>query len=77
MDQGLVIEASRSHLDTSHSVGLLWTSGQPDAEASAWQHATLATDTSIPLARFEPTIVTSQRPQTHAIDRAATGIGGS
>jgi hypothetical protein len=30
----LIIEASRSHLDTPHSVGLLWTSDQPDAETS-------------------------------------------
>jgi len=27
----LVIEASRPHSDTQHSVGLLWTSNQPDA----------------------------------------------
>jgi hypothetical protein len=34
--QGLrVIEASRSHSDTPHSVGLLWTSDQSDAEISA------------------------------------------
>jgi hypothetical protein len=26
----LIIEASRSHSDTAHSVGLLWTSDQPD-----------------------------------------------
>ena len=33
--QGLLIfENSRSHSDTPHSVGLLWTSDQPDAEAS-------------------------------------------
>ena len=30
----LIIEASRSHSDTSHSVGLLWTSDQPVAETS-------------------------------------------
>jgi hypothetical protein len=34
----LVIGASRSHSDTLHSVGLLWTSGQPDAETTTWQH---------------------------------------
>jgi hypothetical protein len=28
----LIIEALRSHSDTPHSVGLLWTSDQPDAE---------------------------------------------
>jgi hypothetical protein len=26
-------------------------------------------------AGFEPTIPASERPQTHALDRAATGIG--
>jgi len=31
--------------------------------------------TSMPLAGFEPTIPTSERAQTHAVDRAATWIG--
>jgi hypothetical protein len=31
--------------------------------------------TSMPPAGFEPTIPASQRPQTHALDHAATGIG--
>jgi hypothetical protein len=30
----LIYEASRSHSGTPHSVGLLWTSDQPDAETS-------------------------------------------
>jgi hypothetical protein len=30
----LIVEASRSHSDTTHSVGLLWTSDQPVAETS-------------------------------------------
>jgi hypothetical protein len=30
----LIIKASRSHLDTPHSVGLLWTSDRPIAETS-------------------------------------------
>jgi len=30
--------------DTPHSVGLLWTSGQPEAETSTWQHTTLTRD---------------------------------
>jgi hypothetical protein len=34
MGQGLIIEVSRSHSDTPHSVGLLWTSDQLDAETS-------------------------------------------
>jgi hypothetical protein len=40
----LIIEASRSHSDTLHSVGLLWTSDQPGAETSTWQHTTLTRD---------------------------------
>jgi hypothetical protein len=40
----LIIEDSQSHSDTPRSVGLLWTSDQPDAETSAWQHTTLSTD---------------------------------
>jgi hypothetical protein len=35
VDQGLlIVEASRSRSDTPQSVGLLWTSNQPDAEIS-------------------------------------------
>ena len=36
----LIVEASRSHSDTPHSVGLLWTSDQRDAEtADNTQHS--------------------------------------
>jgi len=43
--QGLLtVEASRSHSDTLHLVGLLWTSDQPEAETSTCQHKTLTTD---------------------------------
>jgi len=39
--QGLrIIETSRSHSDTPHSVGLLWISDQPHAETSIWHHTT-------------------------------------
>jgi len=41
----LIIVASRSHpLDTSHSVGILWTGDQPVAETSILQHTTLTRD---------------------------------
>ena len=33
-----------THNDTSQSVGFLWTSDQPEAETSTWQHTTLITD---------------------------------
>jgi hypothetical protein len=38
-------------------------------------HNTLNRHTSMPLAGFEPTISASERPQTYALDSAATGIG--
>jgi hypothetical protein len=39
------------------------------------KHITHNRQTSMPLARFEPTISASERPQTHPLDRAATGSG--
>jgi len=43
--QGLLsIEAARSHSDTPHSAGLLWTRDQEDVETSTWQHTTLTRD---------------------------------
>ena len=41
---GLIIEASPSHSGTPHSVGLLWTSDQPDLETSTSKHTTLRRD---------------------------------
>jgi len=69
----LVIDASRSHSNTPNSVGLLLTSDQPNALASSPQHTILATDMR-PVG-FEPTISASERPQTHTLERAGTGIG--
>ena len=62
-----IIEASRSHIDTAHSVGLLWTSDQPAAEISSRQHTTLTRDRHPcpPPAGFEPVIPANERPQTH------------
>ena len=44
----LIIEVSRSHSDTPQSVGLLWTSDQPDTETSTSQHTTLIRDIRSP-----------------------------
>ena len=45
MDKGLLIfEDSRSHSDTPHSVGFLWTSDQLLTKISTCQHTTLTTD---------------------------------
>jgi len=69
VDQGLlIIEALRSHSDTPHSVGLLWTSDQPIAETSTWQHTTFRRDRH-PYPRRD------SNPQTHALDHADNGIG--
>ena len=74
MGQGLLIfEGSRSHSDTPHSVGLLWTSDQLVAITCTSQHTTHNRQTSP--AGLEPTIPTGERPQTYALDRAATGTG--
>jgi hypothetical protein len=43
--QGLLItEALLSHSDTPHSVGLLWTSDQPDAQTSNQQNTIITID---------------------------------
>jgi hypothetical protein len=38
-------------------------------------HNTHKRQTSMPPVVFEPTILVSERPKTHALDRTATGIG--
>jgi hypothetical protein len=37
----LIMQASRSTSDISHSVGLLWTSNQPDTGTSTWQYTSV------------------------------------
>jgi len=72
----LIIRASRSHSDTLHTERILRTNDQPDTETSAWQHTTLTTDrqTDMPPVELGPAVPATERPQTHALDRAATGI---
>ena len=66
----LIVEASRSYSDTPHSVGLLWTSDQPDADSSAWKNKkTHKRQPSIPPPGFGPTIPASEQPQAHAFRR--------
>jgi hypothetical protein len=66
--------SSLSHSNTTHSVGLLWTRDQPNAQTSTWQHTTLATDRhSCPRNKFEPAIPACDRPRTHDLEFAATG----
>jgi hypothetical protein len=62
--------------DTPQSVGLLWTSDQPVTETSTWQHTQHLQQTNIHVqAGFDPAIPVGDRPQIHALDRSATGIG--
>jgi len=45
VDEGLlVVIVSRSYSVTPHSVGLFWTSDQPDTETLTWQHTVLTSD---------------------------------
>jgi hypothetical protein len=44
----LIIEASRSHSGTPHSVGLLWTSDQPEADTAFLTQHSLETDIHAP-----------------------------
>jgi len=70
----LVVKASRSHLDSPYSVGLLWTSDQPDAETSIWQNThTHNRRTSTPFGKMW----THNPSKRASLDRAATGIGVS
>jgi hypothetical protein len=78
VDQGLlVIEASRSHTIRHSTLGR-----DPLDEGSAHRrdlylitHNTHKRQTSMPPTFFEPAIPANERPQTHASDSAATGIG--
>jgi hypothetical protein len=52
----LIVKASWSHSDTPHSVGLLWTSNQPDArDLFLTTHNTHKRHTPMPPTGFEPT----------------------
>jgi hypothetical protein len=68
----LIIESSRTRSNTLHSVGLLWTSDQPDVQTATSQHSK-QTDIQAP-ARFELAIPASELPQTHGLVCADTGI---
>jgi hypothetical protein len=61
-----------TQFDTPHSVRLLWASDQLDAALTT--HNTLKTQTSMNPVGFESTTPASKRPQTNALDRAATVV---
>ena len=70
-----IIETPWLDSHTPHSVGLLWTSDQPNAETSTWRHTTFKRRTSVPPEGFEPAIPASVQPQTQALAHATTGAG--
>jgi len=73
--QGLITEVSRSHSDTPHSAGIIWTSDQPIAENSSRKTDNIRdSKTSVPLVGFEPEIPALERPQNHAVDREAIRV---
>jgi hypothetical protein len=74
VNPGLLYEVLRSHSDTSHPAGLRWTSDRPVAETSTEQQQNTQKRKTHSTG-FEPAISASERPYTHALDRAATGIG--
>jgi len=63
----LIIESSRSHSDTNHSVELLWTSDQPNRDLYLTTHGKIKRKTSMSSAGFETAIPANERPQTHAL----------
>jgi len=68
----LIIKASRSYSDTTHTVGLLWMSDQNIAETpTCTTYNIFNRETSMSRVGFEPAIPTSERLQTHALDRVA------
>ena len=70
----LIIEASLSHSDTPYSVGFSRQVIGP-TQGPLTSHNTRKTQTSMQPAGFEPANPASWRPQTHALNRAATGAG--
>ena len=70
----LIGEVPRSHTDTPHSVGLLWTSNRSVQGTSPWQHNTHKRQKSMAPAEFEPIDSASRRPQTQASGRASTSF---
>ena len=65
----LFIEASFHTQCTSQSVGFVGKTDRPDAETCTWKQNTHNRQIYIPPAGFEPADPTSERSQTHALDR--------
>jgi len=74
----LVISSdTHTHTHThTHLVGLLWTLDRPLRKGLCRHNTKHSHESSIHVpAKFEPAIPASERPQIHASDSSATGIG--
>jgi hypothetical protein len=71
----LVVDAWRSHSDITLGMNPLdeWSAQHRDLYLTKYN--THKRQTSVFPPRFEPTIPEGERRQTHALDRAATGMG--
>ena len=67
----LITESPLSYSDTSHSVGLLWTSDKHEAETSTWLHTTLIGDIRPCLGGVRGHNPSKQGAQNHNLDSAA------
>jgi len=73
----LTVEVSKSHSDTQKSVGILRMTDRPVAQTSNRQHTRLRRDRNpCRSPGFLPAIPASERPRTHTLGRAVTGIWG-
>ena len=74
--QGLCIhDVARSHTTTHHSQQDSSGRGISSSQRPRRDNTRHSQQIPMPSVGFEPTISASQRPQTHALDRAATGTG--
>jgi hypothetical protein len=66
----ITLSDTHTHTHTPHSVGLLWTSNRHLISLKTHER-----QISMLSAGFKPAVPASERPQTQALDCAATGIG--
>jgi len=62
-----------TQINKLHSLGLRWTTNQPDVETSTWQHNTHKRQTFMPSVGLETAIPASEGPQIHALDERPLG----
>jgi hypothetical protein len=71
----VILETARSHTDTTLSMTPLYEGSTGCKDLHPTIHNNRKRQVSMPPAVFEPVIPSTERPQTHALDRAAGQIG--